>query len=469
MKNFKLKFGLSSAALTALVIAAVVLVNVLISAITDRTPLKIDLTKEKVYEFSSQTESIVKNIDEEINIYALYPENVDSTVINYAKEYLSKYSRMNKNIKVSYVDPYTNPNFAKKYEKTGESIEAGSLIVENGDKVKVITIDSLYSQNNYTGSTSIDMEKKMTMALASVTGQSGNSKIYFTSGHGEMSSESITSALEDEGYACEDLNLTFGGISEDASVLFVVVPQKDFTGDEINIIDEYMDGGGKIFYISSPGASRLEKLESYLGEWGIGLNRDYIIEEDSNRAYQTRLGLPIPAPKLLEHSITSNIIKGDLIFMAPNSESISLSESNIRHAKLTPLLETSEKSYGKTNLSSEIIAKEEGDINGPLTVAALAEAQDQTGAKIAVLSSYYSMEQSYLDEATFANSDFLLNLAAYLTENKNPLDIRAKVISASSITMNQTQVIVTYIIVQYFIPIIIIAAGIIVWLKRRYL
>ena len=53
MKNFKLKFGLSSAALTALVIAAVVLVNVLISAITDRTPLKIDITKEKVYEFSS--------------------------------------------------------------------------------------------------------------------------------------------------------------------------------------------------------------------------------------------------------------------------------------------------------------------------------------------------------------------------------------------------------------------------------
>lgn len=469
MKNMKLKFGLSSAALTALVIAAVVLANVLISAITERTPLKIDLTKEKVYEFSAQTESILKNIDKEVNVYALYPENVDSAVINYAKEYLAKYQRLSKKINVTYIDPYENPSFGKKYAKTGESIEAGSLIVECGDSVKVISIDSLYTQNSYTGSTSIDMEKKMTSALASVTGQSGNGKIYFTSGHSEQSSSGLKRIFEDEGYTCEDISLSLNDLSAEASLVVITAPQKDFTGEEINILDEYTEGGGGVLFISSTGTARLEKIESYVSEWGISLNKDYVVENDSNRSYASKAGIPIPAPKLLSHGITDNIINAGLVFMAPNAESLELSDNNIRYAKTTSLLETSANSYGKANLSSETINKEEGDFEGPLSVAAISESQDGSGAKLAVLTSYYSTDESFLSEASYANGDFVLNTAAYLSNQKNPLDIRAKVISASSLTMNQTQVIITYIIVQYLIPLLIIAAGFVVWLKRRYL
>lgn len=469
MKNFRLKSGLSSAALTALVIAAVVLVNVLVSAITDKMPLKIDLTKEQIYEFSNQTTSIVKNINKEVKIYALYPENADSRMITYAKEYLSKYSRLNKKIEVTYIDPYTNPTFAKKYEKTGETINAGSLIIECGDKVKVITIDSLYTQNSYTGSTSIDMEKKMTMALASVTGQSGDSKIYFTEGHEEQPYDGMKTALEGEGYTCGGLNISLGGIAEDAAMLVITAPQRDFTADEISALDAYMDKGGKLLYISALGSAGLEKLESYLSEWGIKPNGDFVVENDTSRAYASKSGIPIPAPELEEHDITKNIISGGLVFMAPNTGSITLSESNIRYASVKPLLTTSEKSYGKINLASSTLAKEDGDLEGPLTVAAISEMQDESGAKIAVLGSYYAMDSSFLEESGYANGDFLLNTAAYLTDKANPLDIRAKVISASSLTMNQTQVTITYIIIQWLIPIIIIAAGLIVWLKRRYL
>lgn len=469
MKNLKLKFGLSSAALTALVIAAVVLANALISAIADKTPLKIDLTKEKIYEFSQQTESILKNIDKEVNIYALYPENVDSAVINYAKEYLAKYQRLSKNINVTYIDPYENPNFGKKYAKTGESIDAGSLIVECGDTVKVVGIDSLYTQNSYTGSTSIDMEKKMTTALAYVTGQSGNGKIYFTEGHSEQSSAGLKSEFEDEGYTCEDISLSLNDLSNEVSLLVISAPQKDFTGEEINILDEYTDGGGSVLFISSTGTEKLEKLESYIAEWGITLNKDYVIENDSNRSYASRSGIPIPAPKLLSHEITDNIISANLVFMAPNAESLTLSDDNIKYAKTASLLETSQNSYGKANLASETVNKEEGDFEGPLSVAAISETQDGSGAKLVVLTSYYSTDSSFLSEASYANGDFVLNTASYLSNQKNPLDIRAKVISASSLTMNQTQVVITYIIVQYLIPLLIIAAGFVVWLKRRYL
>lgn len=470
MKSIKTGYKLSSAALTAVVIAAVILLNALVSAISDKVPLQLDLTKERIYEFSEQTNKIIKAIDEEVKVYALYPESVSSEYLEYAREYLAKYSRLNKNIEVTYIDPYENPAFAKKYEKTGETINAGSIIVEAGDRFKVVTLDQLYTQSSYTGSVSIDMEKKMTLAFSYVTMQGADGRIYFTEGHDEQSANGMKTALEGEGYTCEDVNIGMNGIADDASVVVIASPSKDFTGDEVNILDEYMDKGGRLIYVSTPGIPALEKLYSYFGEWGITPNNDMVIETSSSRAYGSGSGMPIPAPELKEHDINTNIINGGLVFMAPYSGSFTLSESNIRGASPASLLVTSDEAYGKTNLSSETVDKESGDIDGPLNVAAISEMLDETGSKLLVIGSLYSMEYNgILEEASYANGDFLLNAVAYMTENSNPLDIRAKVISSSTLTMNQMQIIVCYIILQYLIPILIIAAGLAVWLRRRYL
>ena len=116
------------------------------------------------------------------------------------------------------------------------------------------------------------------------------------------------------------------------------------------------------------------------------------------------------------------------------------------------------------------MSKEDGDLDGPLTIAAISEMQDESRAKVVAISSLHSMEYTgILDEASYANGDFLLNTVSYITEKSNPLDIRAKVISSSTLTMNQTQIIICYIIIQYLIPALIIAAGLAVWLRRRYL
>lgn len=89
MKSIKTGYKLSSAALTAVVIAAVILLNVLVSAISDKVPLQLDLTKERIYEFSEQTNKIIKAIDEEVKVYALYPESVSNEYLEYAREYLA--------------------------------------------------------------------------------------------------------------------------------------------------------------------------------------------------------------------------------------------------------------------------------------------------------------------------------------------------------------------------------------------
>ena len=63
MKRIKLKMGLTSAVITAAVIACVIIFNSIVALIGDKAPLTVDLTRDKVYEFSDQTKDLMKNLD----------------------------------------------------------------------------------------------------------------------------------------------------------------------------------------------------------------------------------------------------------------------------------------------------------------------------------------------------------------------------------------------------------------------
>ena len=470
MKN-NTKYGINAIIVTIVTIAAVILVNALITTISSKVPLKIDMTHDRVYEFSDHTKEVMKKFDKEINVYALYPANTSSNeYITYAEEYLAKYSALNKNFKVSYIDPYTNPNFVKKYENQGQAINAGSIILECGDKVRILTMDQLYTTNNYTGSTSIDMEKQITSAVMYVTGQSDTVKVYFTEGHDEHPSTEFSAALKDNGYECENLNISVSGaIPEDAAMVVVMAPVKDFAAEECNILDSYLDNGGKAIFLSEPGTENLPRLSEYLSEWGIVPRNDYIVEGDPNHAFRLQNGLTIPSPEFEEHDITKNLISQKLVYMAAAAGSLEINDNNVRYAKVTPLMKTTDKSYGKVNLAAETMQQEDGDNRGPLVVAALSEMQSGNYGKIMVLGSLQAVELSgILEESSYANGDFMLNAAGYLTETDTSMDIRAKEISASSLTMNQSQIVITWVLLQYVLPLIIIIAGLVVWLKRRY-
>ena len=74
----KTKFGINALISTIVTVAAVILVNAVISTVAGKIPMKIDLTKDSVYEFSDYTKEVMKKLDKEVNVYALYPSNMNS-------------------------------------------------------------------------------------------------------------------------------------------------------------------------------------------------------------------------------------------------------------------------------------------------------------------------------------------------------------------------------------------------------
>lgn len=116
-------------------------------------------------------------------------------------------------------------------------------------------------------------------------------------------------------------------------------------------------------------------------------------------------------------------------------------------------------------------AYEDGDVMGPLDLAAIAEKQYDDGSysRVFVSGSVWAVEYpSILSEASYANGDFTLNSFSWMTEKPSGLSIRPKLISPETLKMTNTQAMVMIVIVV-LIPIALLVFGIVIWFRRRYL
>ncbi len=458
---------LNTAVKTAAVVICVVLVNVIMSAVSEKLPMKIDITKDGIYSFSEQTESILGSLDKDVEIYAAYTNSMNSEYDGYVREYLEKYAALSDKVKVKYVDIYANPASVRQFEKDGSSVTERSVIASCGERYKVLSFADIYSQNQYDYTVSIDMESKLTSAIATVTSKD-ETKIMFTEGHGEYECALLESAFEGAGYDCSHARLSDENSLQEASILVIADPTADFTEPETEVIDSFADGGGQIMYFGSPGDTIPERLAAYLSDWGVVFNDDYIVENDKGYLFRTSDGIYAPAPIIAKSEITDSIISRKLSYVAPISRSLELKKSNAYNTFFTKLLTTTKNSWGKRNYGAGASAnKEDGDTEGPLTIAAIAERGD--GARLLALGSLASLESAELmSQSSYANSDFILNAVAYMTGASDTIGIRAKQISAGELAMTKRRTEVVTAVLLYLIPGLIFAAGIVVWLRRRY-
>lgn len=462
---------INSAVTTAAVIICVLLINIIASLLSEKLPLKFDFTRERVYEFSEQTKEVMSGLESDIYVYALFTDDDSGEYVKYVREYLDEYGRLSDKFHVSFVDPNIDPSFVSKFEADGSEVEPGSVILACGERFKVISFDELYRRDTYTNATSIDMEKKVTSAVINLTDSGGARTVYFTQGHNEYECPYLKEAFSADIFECEDVNLLKEELPQNAALVVIADPTGDFTSSELEIIDGYMDNGGQLMVLSEAGKEVPPLFADYLDDWGITINNDYVIEEDQSRLLRSQSGGFVPAPEMCESEITEKLISRGLSFVSPISRSVSAKENNTFGAVHTKLLVTSESSWGKTDLSNTSLEKTDGDIDGPLNIAVMAERPAGTGrvSRMFVMGSLAAAEtEGLLGTDAYANGDFLLNAASYMTGSAQTLDIRAKQISADRLAITQSQTAAVTVILLYVLPALVFAAGVIVWLRRRF-
>ena len=167
----RLRHGGFATLLVVAVIVITILLNIVISTLDNVWGLSYDLSSNRLYTISEQTERVVSAIDEPVHIYALMQTGSESQTV---ENLLENYRRLAPDyITVTVVDPIQNPTFAQQF--TSESLSVNSVIVtnEDGSRYRVIDQYDMY-EFGYTSSYQLTLrsfigEQKLTNAIPFVT------------------------------------------------------------------------------------------------------------------------------------------------------------------------------------------------------------------------------------------------------------------------------------------------------------
>lgn len=472
----KFKYGGYATLTIAIVLAILVGGNLLV----DFVPLKADLTKEQLYSLSEQTFKILDRLEQEIEIFVLAQIGKENPMV---QEILKKYDKRTANIKLSLVDPYRNPGFAKQYEEEeGRTPGENSVIVTSGKKFKSISPWDMYNYrqtdpNNPFAqeASSSKIEQVLTGAILYVTSEK-NPTIYLLQGHKENNLPyNMRVQLENENYTIEDLNLLLlEKIPDDADILLIISPKTDINESEEEKIREFLfDRGGSAFFMMDLRPDEFPNLIKLLASYGTKIKPVLVMERADNR-YIPQAPYAL-VPEMPHHSITSVLTTNDLLVLFPVTQAIEELEIKKRNIKIEPLLVSSNRSFGKVDIASENKEQTLNDPDGPFNLAIAVtdegEREGQGSKAIVTASSFFLYPEEVLPIrlSQAGNHDFLFNSLNWLQGKEELISISPKSLMVFSLRMNQLQFYLFSGITVILIPLLILGAGLVIWLRRRHL
>ena len=365
------KMGSYSFFLTVVVLAILVTVNIALSFLPD-SYVQEDLTANQLYSISSQSKVMLSSLEEDITIYWVVASGEED---EYVEKLLHNYEDYSSRVTVEKKDPDLNPDFTNNY--TDETIYNNSVIVECGDKYRYISYQDMYETSSmsyysmYSSADEFAGESLITSAISYCTTEE-LPVIHILEGHGEAElTESFQEALERDNLETETLSLLNSEtVPEEVSCILVNSPSTDISETERDMLLDFMERGGRVLIISGTAEEeQLPNLKSVMDNYGISVLEGVVVEENTdNYVY----GNPVLLmPEMNSSDITDPLMEDNYQVVVPVSKALDVSEAS-EDVTVTSLLESSEESFLKDEgYDIETYEQEEGNIQGPLTLAAL--------------------------------------------------------------------------------------------------
>jgi hypothetical protein len=308
-----LKYGGFAVALTALIVVAVIMLNVVVTALGSTFSWYVDLTQSSIYSVSEAFNKHLDDLmsvnfddDEEndlyINIVLLMEEDSFkdyNAYTHYVYYTLKQIDEENDHIKIKAINSTLDPEYVKdRYMKTSSDTPAISdVIIEVADKdfnskseigFKKFVINAFYAADSESGEIiGYHAENKILSAVAQLAGKVGEDTapiVYYLQGHGEPTLEEANdwkTLFEDAGYLVKSINLlseNFPETPNKGSLVFINQPKTDLSDSTANGISEMKKlrsfaatSYGNVIMSLDSSVTGLTKLDALMSEWGIGM------------------------------------------------------------------------------------------------------------------------------------------------------------------------------------------------------
>jgi gliding motility-associatede transport system auxiliary component len=467
----QVRYGGYAAVIIVVVLAALVVLNVLVGQI----PASFDMTQNKLYSLSPETKKLVQGLKDDVTIYALYRTGQENQGV---VEVLKKYQRLSDKLQVKYVDPDQNPGLISKYSTNGQTIAAGSLIVASGNYDKVLgpydLYDISYTQQGQPQILGFTMEQKVTAAIQYVS--SGYTpKIYEITNHGEdtLASIGLDDTLSKGNYDTADINLLQDpAVPKDASVLIDISPKYDLNKVEEQKILDYINNGGRAMLFFDYSNKELTNYQDLLSSYGVGLDDGVVMEGDQNHFAMNNPLLLVP--NNADTKILNTVSDNKLSMFLVNAIGIKQLPVVKRDLKISPLLTTSDNSWVRTDLTNGSRNRIASDLKGPINLAVTIEQQTDNpdtnpGYRVVVVGDAQFLGGIPLIGQIKGNVEFFLDALQWAANRPNTVNVSSKSLFKLPLQMSNVITFLYMGIVIILIPLVILAIGLTIWLRRRHL
>jgi ABC-type uncharacterized transport system involved in gliding motility auxiliary subunit len=410
-----------------------------------------DLTKNQTYSLSPQTIKLLRGLNQDVTLYVF-----DQKGHFQAQDVMNLYADASHRVNVRYVDPNHDPALAKQFAVRNY----GTVIVAMGDR-------HFEAQSND--------EQGITNALVRVLKQ--QSEVYFVQDHGEHDAESadpdgyaeLKKALGSEDTDVKTLHLLQNPqIPLDANLVVIAGPQHDYLPPEVDGLQKYLEGGGRVLMFLDAGVE-LPNLSKLLSDHNVTVQNDLVIDQNPiAQMFGTQPDMPLII-KYGNSPITQPLQRSATLF--PLTRSFLVGKEFKEGLTVDSLCETTAQSAGVQNWNPtirEIRLHPGSDLKGPLTVAVsldLSSSGEGKGdGRLVALGTSLVAANRFLGFQ--GNRDLILNMVDWLTSNESMMSIRPKPPAAQHLNLTTSQM--NSILLRLIaVPVVIIAAGIIVWWGRR--
>lgn len=458
--------GIFNAGFSAAAVAAAAVLNLVAGTLPDSVT-NIDLTESKLFSVTEDTKQILSALDKQVDLYVLANESSGDEQLGST---LKRYEELSAKIQVTYVDPAVSPNFYQKY--TQDQVSSNSVIAVCGERSKVINYSDIYETSvdyeTYSSQTTgYDGEGQLTSAIQYVTNEELQT-VYEITGHGESAlSGAFKEAVEKMNLNLQSLNLLeTDALPNDCEAVVIQGPESDFSKDDAQKIIDYLKGGGKVLISVRYTPEPMDNFKSILQAYGLELNEGMIIETNRGNYYQNPVLL---LPDISYDTITAGV-SDEYVFM-PYAQGLDYpKETEDDTITYTELLHTSDQSFLKKDVQNMTdFEQADEDPDGPFT-AGISVTDSNTQAQLIVYTSaemFTDSADQYVsgnNAALFASS---VSSLAGEDGSSSLIVIPVKAYTTERLTVAQGTVIITGFVSIIAVPVLLVAFGVFIWLKRR--
>ncbi len=452
----------------------------LINFLGQRHPKRWDLTAQGQFSLSSQTVNVLKDLKAPVVIKAFFEGGEYAPL----RDLLVEFRSITPQISYEFIDPNKKPQVAKQYGVktygtftnpfTGTSAKFGTVVLETGKKTEKIEKQQEPIK-----------EEDLTNALIKTT-REGSKTAYFLDGHEEKTPDSqeetsyssAKAQMEKENFVVKTLNLVReNAVPADCNLLIIAGAQKAPFPQELDLIGKYLDAGGALLLLTDPEPA--PGFEELLKGRGVDVGKNVVVDVSGvGRLFGAGPEIPLVA-NYPSHRITD---KFRAMSFYPLARSVSPAANIPTGYKVEKLLETNPQSWAETgDLKGSIQFDEGKDLQGPVSLGVAVTKEKGASTEAADKDKPAAGKQSRIvvvGDSDFAsnrffrqqgNGNLFLNMCNWLAADEDLISIRPKDPQDKRVVLTSYQSKLLFYISVVFMPLAVLAAGVIVWLRRKRL